>query len=318
MTAAWRVGAATDPGRERQRNEDAAAVQDLGGDRFALAVCDGMGGHQDGHIASSTAIAVLQQRPPDFAQARPFEALHRALVEADLAVHAVHADAPSGEVVMGTTAVVAWLDGPRLWYGWVGDSRLYLLRDGVIVERSVDHTRVQELVNAGELTPAEAAEHPQAHVLSQVLGMGTARPSVYAEPVTASPGDRLLLCSDGLHDLVDDAELADLLRGDDPQATADALIALANARGGHDNITVVVAARGADGPPPAPPSPAGRPVTAPPEPAAAPVAAPRPAGWSTGSVVAIGLTLFALGLGIGAWFAPFSSTPHVAPEGSTP
>jgi serine/threonine protein phosphatase PrpC len=320
MTAAWRVGAATDPGRERTRNEDAYAVQPLGDDRYALVVCDGMGGHQDGHIASRTAVETLQRRPPDLTQDRPFEALHTILTEADHAVHAVHAaDAPPGEVVMGTTAVVAWLDGARLWYGWVGDSRLYLLRGGQIIERSVDHTRVQELVNAGELTAAEAADHPHAHVLSQVLGMGTARPSVYAEAITTALGDRLLLCSDGLHDLVEDHELADLLAGEDPAATADALVALANARGGHDNITVVVAARVA----PAAVSKVAARVTqtelAAPTVASASSAAPSTSpGWSTATVVAIGAAMLVVGLAVGAWWASSEATPQVVPEGSTP
>lgn len=327
MTAAWRVGAATDPGRERTRNEDAYAVQPLGGHRYALVVCDGMGGHQDGHIASRTAIETLQRQPPDLSQDRPFESLHTILTEADHAVHAVHAaDAPPGEVVMGTTAIVAWLDGERLWYGWVGDSRLYLLRGGQIIERSVDHTRVQELVNAGELTPAEAADHPHAHVLSQVLGMGTARPSVYAEAITTALGDRLLLCSDGLHDLVEDHELADLLAGEDPAATAETLVALANARGGHDNITVVVAARVTQEAPQvaqaAPRSTQAAPRVTQTELAAPPTNAAQSslpaAGWSTAAVLAFGVAMLAVGLAVGAWWASSEATPQVIPEGSQP
>lgn len=232
----WRVGSATDTGRQRTRNEDAVAILNHGEDGFSLIVCDGMGGHEDGHIASAIATANLEQTlKVRFDEPEVSRVLHEALQLADRAV-----SESSHEQMMGSTAVVARVREDRVWYGWVGDSRLYVLRHGKVVEHSEDHTRVAALVAAGQMSPDEAKKHPDAHMLTQALGSGDARPTVYADAFVAQPGDVVLLCSDGLHDLVTDDELGPAIAGLEPEAAALHLISIANERGGHDNITVAI------------------------------------------------------------------------------
>jgi protein phosphatase len=234
----WITACQTHVGQQRTRNEDAVGVIDHGELGWSLLVCDGMGGHEDGDVASATAIArlneILTARAAETSTSR---LLHEALVSADQAIAA--AGRP-----MGSTGVVARLRGAQVWYGWVGDSRLYILRNGHIIEKSEDHTRVAAMVASGELTVEAARAHPDAHMLTQALGSGAARPTVYAEPFESAHGDVVLLCSDGLHDLVDDHELGGEIAGLTPAEACNHLIALANSRGGHDNISVAIASFG--------------------------------------------------------------------------
>lgn len=232
----WRVGSATDTGRQRTRNEDAVAILDHGEDGFSLIVCDGMGGHEDGHIASAIATASLEKTlNVRFDEPEVSRVLHEALQLADRAV-----SDSSHEQMMGSTGVVARVREDRVWYGWVGDSRLYVLRNGRVVEHSEDHTRVAALVASGQMSPEEAKKHPDAHMLTQALGSGDVRPTVYADAFVAQAGDVVLLCSDGLHDLVSDDELGPAIADLEPEAAALHLISIANERGGHDNITVAI------------------------------------------------------------------------------
>jgi hypothetical protein len=167
----------------------------------------------------------------------PFRAMYHALIQAH---HEVERVSDGGD--MGTTAVVAWCTGDQCWWGWVGDSRLYHIREGVVLERSIDHTHVNEQVASGLVRPEDAADHPDAHVLSRALGAGgdAPTPTVYEEPLEVLPGDVILLCSDGLHDLASDAEIATLADGTPAEACA-ALLDVALKRGAHDNITLIVA-----------------------------------------------------------------------------
>lgn len=241
------VHAATDVGRERSVNEDSHAALSLDAERHLLLVCDGMGGHEGGRLASSTAtdalVKSLSTLEDQLVPAAIFEALHRAN-ESVIASAVAH-----GMPTAGSTAVLAVVEGDHYWMGWVGDSRLYHLRGREIVERSRDHTRVAEMVERGILTPEEAHAHPDAHILSSALGAGKAledpfKVSAIQDRLELAVGDVLVLCSDGLYDLVSDAELPELLAGLDVAEGADRLIATANARGGHDNITVIVACWG--------------------------------------------------------------------------
>lgn len=235
------VASLTDPGLERTRNEDAVLVGELAPASWVLVVCDGMGGHDAGDLASQTASRRLyqevnaRQHDPDIAGC---------LVDA---LHAAHGEVRAlaverGGSDMGTTAVVARLIGPDLWFAWVGDSRLVVVRGAEVLVATVDHTVVQRLIDAGELDPAHAATHPDVHVLTQCVGgqVDEVVPAVTDAPVRLEAGDRVLLCSDGLHDLVRTDELPGLLTGRDPELAARALVELAKQRGGHDNITVVV------------------------------------------------------------------------------
>lgn len=242
MASSHAVRGRTDVGMERDHNEDAHDAVPLE-DGWLLLVCDGMGGHEAGEVASAVALARLRAdllaAPPG---ADPREALRRALLDANEAV--LEASEDTGHPTMGTTAVVGLVRGDRLWYGWVGDSRLYVYRRGSLLRRSVDHTHVQRLVDAGVLTPAEARRHPDANVLVQALGGGRGSqlelaPSVEG-PVALEQGDVVLLCSDGLYDLFDDHEIYPEIAGLGLEPAVDRLVDEANRRGGHDNITVLL------------------------------------------------------------------------------
>jgi protein phosphatase len=143
---------------------------------------------------------------------------------------------------MGTTMTLALSLGPSLLIGHVGDSRAYLFRPGVLLQLTRDHTVVQALVEAGRLTPAEAATHPFRHVLTRSLGSGPDRVEADFQRAWLADGDQLLLCTDGLTDMVDNAAIAAVLGG---AATAEeacqALVALALKNGGKDNVTVALA-----------------------------------------------------------------------------
>ena len=230
------VHALTDVGRERTQNEDSLRTWS-GQDTDVLVVCDGMGGHEAGDVASRIASDRLIQGLSTGAGVR------EALVDANDAV--VAESQLRGTLTMGTTAVVARRIGSRLEVGWVGDSRFYLFRDGEVISRSVDHSRVQKLVDLGFLTPEQARNHPDSHVLIQALGGGPGAqdafdPSDFEWP-TLKPDDVLLLCSDGLYDLVDDEHLYDLMVGRSPESACHALVDAANVAGGWDNISVIVA-----------------------------------------------------------------------------
>ncbi len=232
------VGSATDVGLVRPINQDQLLVAP-----GLYAVADGMGGHAAGEVASSTAIAALQAAF-EASDEHSLETLESAAKAANRAVWE-QARANRGMLGMGTTlvalAVVERHDGTSgLAVAHIGDSRLYLLRDGALHQLTVDHSLVQELVDDGQISPAQAAVHPQRHVLTRALGV---EPSVTVDVLDLQPesGDRYLLCSDGLpREASDDQITAVLNRFADPASAAKELVALAKSRGGSDNITVVI------------------------------------------------------------------------------
>lgn len=274
----------SDTGRVREHNEDNFRVEQLGEHEWLLVVCDGMGGHESGEVASKVAVeaVVAGMRARD--RQNPAQAMFDTLHEANRAVLAEASQ--QGAWGMGTTVVAALLQGEHAWVGWVGDSRLYHFRQGLLEERTEDHTRVQQLVNLGFLTAEQAREHPDAHVLTQAIGGGPGgqaafHPGVWSEQVTLRTGDTLVLCSDGLHDLLDEVDIYNTVSGRPVQDAAEALVNEALRRGGHDNVTVIVAVYGQPNVPeavsiprPPPLSPASDAPTDPPsEPMTAPVAA---------------------------------------------
>ena len=232
------VGSATDVGLVRSNNQDQFLVSP-----GLYAVADGMGGHAAGEVASSTAIKALQAA---FAASgeHSAEALESAAKAANRAVWE-QARTNRGMLGMGTTlvalAVVEHGDGTNaLAVAHIGDSRLYLLRRGRLRQLTVDHSLVQELVDDGQISPAQAAVHPQRHVLTRALGV---EPTVEVDIIDVTPrhGDRYLLCSDGLPREASDEQIAAVLaRFSDPSEAAKELVTLANERGGSDNITAVV------------------------------------------------------------------------------
>ncbi len=247
MMLDWEAAAATDRGRVRRRNEDAFLVLP---DRRLYAVADGMGGHAAGNIASALAIRMLETafaRAPSPRIGRDTLAarLAAAFVDANAAIMARSVQRPS-ETGMGTTltALATMRSEPLCLIAHIGDSRAYRFRPAdtstALVQLTRDHTWVQQQVEAGALSPAEARVHPWSSILTRVLGMeqpGDADIIV----ADALPGDTFLLCSDGLTGMMTDDEIATILT--QPLALQDIasqLIDAANGAGGRDNVTVAL------------------------------------------------------------------------------
>jgi protein phosphatase len=223
----FRVGARTDVGRVRSGNEDSYMVEEP-----LFAVADGMGGHQGGEVASKLALDTLSRvvRGGDLAET---------VREANREVFRTAASDPN-LAGMGTTLTAILGDGDGFRLAHIGDSRLYLLRGGELSRQTTDHTVVERLVEEGRLTPQEAEMHPQRSILTKALGVDEEiEPD--DERVEARPGDRLLLCSDGLTGMIEEAQIASIMTSnEDPQTAADALVEAANEAGGQDNITAIV------------------------------------------------------------------------------
>lgn len=230
------------PGAVRERNEDAFAILPEQGHGLLLLVCDGMGGMGRGDEASRLAVSTIaasvggQQTPPS-------QRLTDAIRVADAEVREALCTGHQGRA--GSTAVMVYVEGDVAHVAWVGDSRAYLLRDGAVTARTRDHKLVQELVDAGELTPEQARNSPMANVVTRALGgrkpsAKAVEPEVLHIPWQLQAGDRLVLCSDGVCDLVEDGELWKLVAVE-PEVATQNLVAIALERGGHDNITAIVA-----------------------------------------------------------------------------
>lgn len=208
-----------------------------------MVVCDGMGGHQAGEYASSLAVntVVSELRNADttaLSPPRAAETLHSAAM---LANSRVFSESNSLERAgMGTTMTAAVVTGPVLAIAHVGDSRAYLLRNGELAQLTADHTWVADRVNKGMITRAEAETHAKRNVLLRALGVAEAV-DIDRAMVQIQEGDVILLSSDGLHGLVSGAEMASVLDALSPQEAASELIDRANAAGGPDNVTAVVA-----------------------------------------------------------------------------
>jgi serine/threonine protein phosphatase PrpC len=229
--------AATDVGRMRKNNEDSYLSQ-----KPVAAVADGMGGHSAGEVASAIAIeelAALRGRGPWENETAATDDLKQAILRANRRIREMAAGDRKLNG-MGTTLVALLEDGDLVHLANVGDSRGYLLRQGELSQVTVDHSLVQELVDDGRLSPEDAERHPQRSVITRALGI---EPEVEFDLFTykLQVGDRLLLCSDGLSDVVEPRQIRNvLLRVRNPDEAAGRLIAVANEQGGPDNITVIV------------------------------------------------------------------------------
>lgn len=228
----------TDTGTKRSTNEDAALTASIEG-RHLLVVADGMGGHAAGDVASDIATTTLKTAveralPTDQAE---FEAvLEQAIAEANEEIQSAAAG-DSSLSGMGTTVVAAVIDDDKATIANVGDSRCYHIEDGV-EQVTVDQSLVQELVAAGEITEAEAKNHPQRNVVSQALSTTeNVQPDIYTQTVDGT----LLLCSDGLTEEVSDDVIGRLvIEKTTLVETAEVLIERANQNGGRDNIAVAL------------------------------------------------------------------------------
>jgi protein phosphatase len=231
------VGASTDVGRTREGNEDGYLAKEP-----LFAVADGMGGHRAGEVASNLALETLAEVAPD----EDAHSLADRVRAANRVVHQ-HASEDAELEGMGTTLTALWLDGDEALLAHVGDSRAYLCRDGELSMITEDHTLVQRMVREGKLTRDEADHHPQRSILTRALGVD-AEVDVDDFTVELRPGDRILLCTDGLTSMIGEDRIAEILADNpDPQAAADALIVAANEAGGQDNITAVVLDLSGDG-----------------------------------------------------------------------
>ncbi|MFH1736834.1 MAG: Stp1/IreP family PP2C-type Ser/Thr phosphatase [Actinomycetota bacterium] len=234
-----KVAPKTDVGKFRDINEDSWLVE---GRLFAVA--DGMGGHKAGEIASAHALETFKNifgPPPSGASQEDIrDAIKRAVETANAIVHKESAGkrAYSG---MGTTLTAAYFDLGSLYLAQVGDSRAYLFRNGELRQLTVDHTLVDEMVRRGDIGPEIAGIHPLRHVITRALGSyATVAADIFAEQL--EPGDRILLCSDGLSSRVDDEVIKRIIaKAKGVKSAATALVKAALNAGGDDNITVVVA-----------------------------------------------------------------------------
>ncbi|WP_051425488.1 PP2C family protein-serine/threonine phosphatase [Jiangella gansuensis] len=235
MPLTLRYVARSDVGLVREGNEDSGYAGP-----YLLAVADGMGGHAAGEVASQAAIDELVLAEHDPSDTDPLEALTVAIEAANARIRQLIVDDSSREG-MGTTVTAIMWTGKALGLGHIGDSRAYLLRDGSIRQLTHDHTFVQSLVDEGRITLEEAGVHPaRSLILKALQGQGEVEPDL--EMLDVQPGDRLLVCSDGLTGVVSDATLEETL-GSHAQLdeAADELIRLALAGGAPDNVTLVLA-----------------------------------------------------------------------------
>lgn len=228
--------AASHVGKIRASNQDSGSV----GNHLFL-VADGMGGHAGGDVASALAIrhlVGLDRAYENVDEAR--EVLYRGILDAGKELSKSVAEHPE-LTGMGTTLSAMVRVGDQVVVAHIGDSRIYLLRDGVLQQITADHTFVQRLVDSGRITPEEAAVHPRRSVLMRVLGDVDVEPEIDTHVLETAPGDRWLLCSDGLSGYVAEREIAEiLLTTDDPEEACDKLIQASLAEGAPDNVTAVV------------------------------------------------------------------------------
>ncbi len=227
--------ARTHVGRRRTINED-AILNEPG--RGLWAVSDGMGGHDAGEVASALVVELLGRDAVGVGLAPRMSAAREALAAANARLVAMGQEGDARRTIGATVAVFAAQEGSFACL-WAGDSRIYRARDGVLSQLTRDHSLVQELVDAGELHPSEAASHPNANVIRRAVG---AAPSLMVDELTGAllSGDRFLLATDGLTRLASNEEMLAALMSDDLGVAADGLIELSLHRGAPDNVSVIL------------------------------------------------------------------------------
>jgi serine/threonine protein phosphatase PrpC len=229
----YRSAPRTHVGLVRSANEDAMLARD---EAALWIVADGMGGHDNGQWASQTLVGRFAQLDLSIDRAARGAAIVQAIETGNRLIHDA---ATAAGKQMGTTVVAMHGDGDDVLLLWVGDSRIYRLRGGMLMQLTRDHTLVQDLVDRGSLHPDEAETHPMSHVLTRAVGTeGVLRCDSLVDKAQA--GDRYLLCSDGLSKVVPDDLVAAILSTGAIDAAADRLIAETLGRGAPDNTTVVV------------------------------------------------------------------------------
>lgn len=254
------VAAISHPGMSGKNNEDNYAVtahqldsKDSTPSLLAV-LADGVGGHLAGEVAAEIATETISKAVLESDAGQPLEILRYAIVQANQKV-ANQSTAQDDQLGMGSTCACVWVIDDRLYTASVGDSRIYFVRDEQIHQVTTDHTWVQEAIDHGIITPDQARNHPRAHVIRRYLGtkkeiepdfrlrlnrQETDEEALSNQGMSLLPGDQLLLCSDGLTDLVEDGEILDALLTKKREDAVQFLVDLANERGGHDNITIII------------------------------------------------------------------------------
>jgi serine/threonine protein phosphatase PrpC len=253
------IATITHPGMSGKNNEDRFAVSRyrLEGERslpavFAV-VSDGVGGHRAGEVAAEIVVEKIQQAIAISDGFQPLQALREAIQLANQAVY-LQAQADDNQRGMAATCACALVIDNRLYTASVGDSRIYLISGDKIQQLTTDHTWIQEALEAGLLTPEEAQNHPNTHVIRRYLGSPqpvevdlrlrlsadeTDEQTLSNQGVVLQPGDHVILCSDGLSDLVTAQEILSIFKDQEQEYALHTLTSLANQRGGHDNITII-------------------------------------------------------------------------------
>lgn len=227
-------------GLVRNSNQDAMRYGSLCGGVGYAVVCDGMGGANGGNVASNIAVDIISTRICEaYADEHPPRSPANLLASAMAAANIEIFERAKAELEyegMGTTVVAVIVSGKDAYISHVGDSRLYLYRDNALQQITRDHSVVQEMIESGQLTEEQARSHPRKHFITRALGVSAMEEGEYDE-IELEPNDTLLLCTDGLTNMVDDAALAELLANN---ANIDILLQSALDAGGTDNITTVL------------------------------------------------------------------------------
>ena len=235
------IGNHSHTGMVRAENEDYLGYYRVA-DAHVIVVADGMGGHAGGKVASRVAVESVRDLflAADLAATPIFDLIGLAIKSANAAIRAGSAADPKLKGMGATCVLVVVRDG-MLYHSHLGDCRLYFFRGGGLQRLTKDHTVVQRLVDGGIISAEEAKIHPEKNIVSRALG-GREEPEldIPIEPLRLEIGDRFLMCSDGLFDLVTDDEIREHATKDHPQEAAKRLIALANEKGGRDNVTVQI------------------------------------------------------------------------------
>lgn len=237
------VTGSTHIGYVRSSNQDALAYGPLGKERQYAVVCDGMGGAAGGNVASDLATRIISERitehlSSDETQCSMEHLLESAMAAANLAIYERAKADPELEG-MGTTVVAVIMDGSTAYISHTGDSRAYLCRDGRLVQITRDHSVVQEMLESGQLTEEQARSHPRRHFITRALGVEPDERGEYDE-LELQPGDRVLLCTDGLTKVVDAEAVSAAVSELPAEQAVETLIQAALDGGGPDNVTAVV------------------------------------------------------------------------------
>lgn len=236
---------ATDTGLVRTLNEDSFLIKGFeNGAPYGFCIlADGMGGHNAGEVASAMATEIISNELSNSEIGNSDDDIVSSITASlDYANNEIYSKSISNSenAGMGTTAVVIYLNGKTAYIANIGDSRAYLIEKSGIMQLTTDHSVVQKLVESGSITPQEARNHPEKNIITKALGTEPLEDYDIYE-FSVREGDKILLCSDGLTDMIEDSQINDILNQDkSPDEAVSALVAAAKENGGRDNITVVL------------------------------------------------------------------------------